>query len=68
MPLILVLNAILCCAVLVMVITPLIWAIRTQHRDAPVPNGSLPRVRSAHGRGLHGPRERHFLGRTGAAT
>ena len=28
-----VLNALLCCAVFVMVVLPLVWAILTQHRD-----------------------------------
>lgn len=67
MPLIIILNAILCCAVLVMVLSPLIWAIRTQHRDEPAPDAAPRRVRSAQ-RPRHDPRQRQALRRTGAAT
>jgi hypothetical protein len=32
-----ILNAILALGVIVMVVTPLVWAILTQHRDHPLP-------------------------------
>ncbi|HJS93292.1 MAG TPA: hypothetical protein VJ741_03450 [Solirubrobacteraceae bacterium] len=34
------LNAILCLAVLVVVVSPLVWAIVTQHRDQPAVGGA----------------------------
>jgi hypothetical protein len=49
MPLMIVLNAILCLAITVMVVSPLVWAILTQHRDETAPQGtavSLSRPRA----------------------
>jgi hypothetical protein len=36
-----ILNAILAVGAIVMVVTPLVWAILTQHRDHPRPPGTL---------------------------
>jgi hypothetical protein len=36
-----ILNAILAVAVIVMVLTPLVWAILTQHRDRPRPAATV---------------------------
>jgi hypothetical protein len=40
MPLMIVLNTILGFAAVVIVLSPLIWAILTQHRDEPAPGGT----------------------------
>ena len=51
-------NAILCLGVVVMVVSPLAWAVRTAHRDLPVrntnrrPEPATPRTR----RPEHAPR------------
>ena len=37
----LIVNVILCIGVIVMVVTPLVWAILTQHRDHPQPDGGI---------------------------
>lgn len=36
-----ILNASLAIGVIVMVVTPLVWAIRTQHRDHPRPTATV---------------------------
>ena len=60
MTLIIILNAILCAAVIVTVLTPLAWAILTQHRDVPPAEAQAvePRRRPEPGNGPPRPRPR----------
>lgn len=56
-----ILNAVLVLGVIVMVLTPLVWAIRTQHRDHPAAaatGGAAMSHAQRHPR-RHAPRLRH---------
>jgi hypothetical protein len=54
----LILTAVLSCAVVVMVVSPLVWAILTQHRDQPAAGGTAGDTRSAAARVRRGGRPR----------
>jgi hypothetical protein len=50
MTLVIALNIIFCAAVIVAVVTPLAWAVRTQERNLPVAIATAWRIRTASGR------------------
>ena len=54
------LNAILCLAVLVVVVTPLVWAILTQHRDRPAIGGAAGATSAAAARSTRGRRHQRY--------
>ena len=54
------LNAILCLAVLVVVVTPLVWAIVTQHRDHPAVGGAAGATSALTARSARGRRHQRY--------
>ena len=60
MALVIILNGILAFGVIVMVISPLVWAILTQRRDAPDVGRYGRRRRQLAAEAIRGNRTRHF--------